>query len=116
MLRAVLVVFLLSIALVFNGCSNEDLKSENKASLVVGATPEPHALILEKIKPILEQQGIILEIREFTDYVTPNLSLDDGSLDANFFQHKPYLDSFNHEKGTTLVSIGGIHLEPMGVY
>ncbi|MCI5968277.1 MetQ/NlpA family ABC transporter substrate-binding protein [Helicobacter sp.] len=84
--------------------------------IIVGATPEPHAIILEQIKPLLEKDGIVLEIKEFTDYVTPNKSLDDGSLDANFFQHKPYLDSFNQEHKTNLVSVGGIHIEPMGVY
>lgn len=92
--------------------------AENKKTekLIVGATPEPHAVMLEQIKATLANEGIELEIKEFTDYVTPNKSLDDGSLDANFFQHKPYMDSFNKEHGTKLISIAGIHLEPMGVY
>lgn len=84
--------------------------------VIVGATPEPHAVMLEQIVAPLKKQGITLEIREFNDYVIPNMALDDGSIDANFFQHKPYLESFNREKGTKLVAIAAIHLEPMGVY
>lgn len=84
--------------------------------VIVGATPEPHAVMLEQIVAPLKKQGIALEIREFNDYVIPNMALDDGSIDVNFFQHKPYLESFNREKGTKLVAIAAIHLEPMGVY
>lgn len=84
--------------------------------LIVGATPEPHAIMLEQIVAPLKEQGVTLEIREFNDYVIPNMALDDGSIDVNFFQHKPYLDSFNREKGTKLIAIAAIHLEPMGVY
>jgi D-methionine transport system substrate-binding protein len=86
------------------------------ASLKVGATPVPHAEILQRVVPILAEQGITLEIVEFTDYVRPNLALNEGDLDANFFQHVPYLESFNQDAGTDLVSIGGIHIEPLGVY
>lgn len=104
----------------FTACGNDTNKStdskSNISTLVVGATPEPHATILKEVIPVLEKEGIKLEVKEFTDYVTPNLSLEDGSLDANFFQHKPYLDSFNAEKGTKLVGVANIHLEPMGVY
>lgn len=112
-------------AAVFSGCdskmeSNMESKAEANAQgaekIIVGATPEPHALILEQIKPLLARDGVELEIREFTDYVTPNKSLDDGSLDANFFQHKPYLDSFNKEHKTNLISVAAVHIEPMGVY
>lgn len=97
-----------------NNVQNTEGKKTEK--LIVGATPEPHAVMLEQVKATLADEGIVLEIKEFTDYVTPNKSLDDGSLDANFFQHKPYLDSFNKEHGTKLISVAGIHLEPMGVY
>ena len=114
---------LLSAGLVlgFSGCLDSksgDAKAQNKEAqkLIVGATPEPHAVMLESIKETLKKEGVTLEIKEFTDYVTPNLSLNDGSLDANFLQHKPYMDSFNKEKGTKLVSVGAVHLEPMGVY
>lgn len=115
----------LLVAAIFSGCdSKTESNMESKTSansqgtekIIVGATPEPHAMILEQIKPLLTKDGIEIEIKEFTDYVTPNKSLDDGSLDANFFQHKPYLDSFNKEHKTNLVSVAGIHIEPMGIY
>ncbi|QOQ98776.1 MetQ/NlpA family ABC transporter substrate-binding protein [Helicobacter winghamensis] len=96
--------------------SKTSANSQGTEKIIVGATPEPHAMILEQIKPLLAKDGIEIEIKEFTDYVTPNKSLDDGSLDANFFQHKPYLDSFNKEHKTNLVSVAGIHIEPMGIY
>lgn len=86
------------------------------ATLKVGATPVPHAEILNRAIPILAQAGITLEIVEFTDYVRPNLALQDGDLDANFFQHVPYLDAFNEDAGTDLVSLAGIHIEPLGVF
>jgi D-methionine transport system substrate-binding protein len=110
--------------LLFSGCSEGKKEEASKSpevqskplKLVVGATPEPHATILAQVVAPLKEKGITLEVKEFTDYVTPNMSLEDGSLDANFFQHAPYLDQFNKEKGTHLLSIGNVHLEPMGVY
>ena len=84
--------------------------------LVVAASPTPHAEILEVAKDILAEQGITLEIKEFSDYVQPNLVTENGEVDANYFQHTPYLDSFNAENGTHLVSVGAIHYEPFGVY
>lgn len=82
----------------------------------VGATPVPHAEILEQAKDLLKKEGYTLEIKEFNDYVLPNLSTDSKELDANFFQHQPYLDEFNANKGTKLVSVAKIHIEPMAVY
>lgn len=84
--------------------------------LKVGATPVPHAEILNAVKDKLAKEGIDLKVVDFTDYVTPNLALADGELDANYFQHKPYLDTFNEENGTHLVSAGAIHYEPFGIY
>ena len=84
--------------------------------LVVAASPTPHAEILEVAKEILAEQGITLEIKEFSDYVQPNLVTENGEVDANYFQHTPYLDSFNAENGTHLVSVGAIHYEPFGIY
>ena len=84
--------------------------------LVVAASPTPHAEILEVAKDILAEQGITLEIKEFSDYVQPNLVTENGEVDANYFQHTPYLDSFNAENGTHLVSVGAIHYEPFGIY
>lgn len=85
-------------------------------TLSIAATPVPHAELLEHIKPALAEQGIELDIKVFTDYVQPNLQVADGHLDANFFQHKPYMDSFNSEHKTDLVSVGLVHVEPFGAY
>lgn len=84
--------------------------------LRVGATPVPHAEILEFVQDDLAERGIELEIIEFTDYVTPNLSLDDGSIDANYFQHIPYLDQFNADRGLDLVPVARVHVEPIALY
>lgn len=84
--------------------------------IVVGATPSPHAEILNATKDILKEKGYELVVKEYTDYVQPNLALESGDLDANYFQHKPYLDQFNEEKGTDLVSAAAIHYEPFGIY
>lgn len=91
-------------------------KDKDSATLKVGATPEPHAEMLKLVVDDLAEQGIKLEIIEFTDYVTPNEALESGQIDANFFQHLPYMDSFNAEKGYHLVNAGGIHIEPMALY
>ncbi|MCX2683002.1 MetQ/NlpA family ABC transporter substrate-binding protein [Campylobacter sp. MIT 21-1685] len=92
------------------------LKLNANETITIGATPIPHAEILEFIKPDLEKQGYILQIKEFTDYVLPNLAVDSGELDANFFQHIPYLEEFNKTKGTKLVKVANVHIEPMAVY
>ena len=85
-------------------------------SISVAASPAPHAEILEIAKDILCEKGITLKIVEFTDYVQPNNVVESGEIDANYFQHVPYLDDFNNENGTHIVSVGGIHVEPMGIY
>lgn len=85
-------------------------------SLVVGASSTPHAEILEAAKPLLAEKGIDLEIVIFDDYVQPNLQLEAGDLDANYFQHIPYLEDFNAQNNTHLVSAGAVHYEPMGLY
>lgn len=84
--------------------------------LKVGATPEPHANILNLVKEDLALEGITLQVVEFTDYVTPNEAVEAGDIDANYFQHIPYLESFNKEKGYHLVNAGGIHVEPVALY
>lgn len=85
-------------------------------TLVIGASPVPHAEILKAIAPQLEAEGIKLEIKEFTDYVQPNVQLAEGELDANFFQHKPYLDDQNQKNGWSLTSVVAVHVEPFGAY
>ena len=89
---------------------------EEKGTITVAASPTPHAEILAKAAEILAKDGWKLEVTEFEDYVQPNLVVDSGEIDANYFQHVPYLDNFNEEKGTKLVSIAGIHYEPFGIY
>ena len=102
-----------------NASAEQTVSTPDKVETIVlkvGATPAPHAEILEFIKNILAEQGIELEITEFNDYIMPNTALDDGSLDANFFQHLPYLENFNVENNTDLVSVAGIHIEPYAIY
>lgn len=90
-------------------------KTDDKA-LVVGASATPHAEILEQVKPILKKEGIDLEIKIFDDYILPNKALASGDLDANYFQHIPYLNKANKDNGFDLVNAGAVHLEPMGLY
>lgn len=85
-------------------------------TIKVAASPTPHAEILNVAKDLLAEQGITLDIVEFSDYVQPNMVTESGEVDANYFQHQPYLDSFNEENGTSLVSVGAIHYEPLGIY
>lgn len=90
--------------------------TETKGTITVAASPTPHAEILAEAAKLLAAQGWNLEVTEFEDYVQPNLVVDSGEIDANYFQHVPYLDNFNEEKGTNLVSVAGIHYEPFGIY
>lgn len=144
-ISVVLLVLLFSVVLVGCGTKNkedkntkentveqnkEDTKDNNKENskdesgtdktemkkIVVGASITPHAEILEVAKGILAAKGYELEIVEYSDYVQPNLALDYGDLDANYFQHQPYLDNFNEERGLDLVSVAKIHYEPFGLY
>ena len=87
-----------------------------KGTIKVAASATPHAEILEEAKPLLEAEGWDLEVTVFDDYVQPNLVVESGDFDANYFQHIPYLDNFNEEQGTHLVNAGGIHYEPFGIY
>jgi D-methionine transport system substrate-binding protein len=111
-----LVTLLLVLTLVtvaFTGCQKKNQEDKN---IVVGASSTPHAEILEQARPALEAAGYTLKIVEYTDYVQPNAALNSGDLDANYFQHQPYLDQYNEENGTKLVSAGIIHYEPVGIY
>ncbi|KIQ01034.1 MULTISPECIES: MetQ/NlpA family ABC transporter substrate-binding protein [Pseudomonas] len=85
-------------------------------TLSVAASAVPHAEILNFVKPALAKEGVELDVKVFTDYVQPNVQVAEKRLDANFFQHQPYLDEFNKSRGTTLVSVGGVHVEPFGAY
>lgn len=117
----VLTAILLTFALTFTGCSGNKASDKSpevakKTVLKVGATAVPHAEILRAIKPILEKDGVQIEIIEFSDYVRPNVALADKELDANFFQHIPYLKKFSTERNLAITHTVAVHIEPMGVY
>lgn len=119
-LSAVLAVSLL--ATLFTGCgakgkdSAKSDKSSDDTTIKVGACVTPHAEILEAIKDDLKEQGYDLEVVTYNDYVLPNTALESGELDANYFQHKPYLEDFNKENGTHIVGVAAVHFEPMAIY
>ena len=104
------------------GCGSTDKKAEGSTGstdskvIKVAASATPHAEILEEAKPLLEKEGYDLEVTVFDDYVQPNEVVDSGDFDANYFQHAPYMEQFNKEKGTNLVDAGDIHYEPFGIY
>lgn len=112
MKKGILAGILALFALVLTACGG---KTEDNV-LTVGATQVPHAEILEFVKPKLEKEGIKLEIKVFQDYVLPNQAVEEGQLDANFFQHIPWMEETNKEKGYHLVAVTGVHIEPMGAY
>ncbi len=107
---SLIVVLLVS---VLAGCSGS---SSDENLIRIGVTPEPHSKLVNLVVDNLEAEGITVEIIEFTDYVKPNLALADGELDANFFQHQPYLDDFAEAEGLELATIGTVHVEPMALY
>ena len=113
-LAVILAVALLALSLA--ACGQSAAPAAGPVKLTVGASSTPHAELLEIVKPTLAEQGIELDIVIYDDYVLPNTALQDGTLDANYFQHTPYLNSFNASNGTDLVSAGLIHYEPFGIY
>lgn len=118
-MKRLALMFALFVAFIISGCDDSSTKGETSGALVtikVGATPNPHARILENIKEDLKSDGIDLQIVEFSDYVLPNIALNDGELDANFHQHQPYLDKLAEDKKLNLQSIAKIHIEPLGLY
>ena len=121
---SLVLIFTFALVLAACGTANNDNQGAEgngnangeKTTLVVGASNVPHAVILEQAKPLLEEKGIELQIEEYTDYIFPNQDLDNETLDANYFQHIPYLESQIAEHGYDFVNAGGIHIEPIGVY
>lgn len=111
----VLTLAVLSLA-ACGGGNNEPKENTDMTVLKVGASTVPHAEILEVVKPMLAEQGIDLQVTEYTDYVIPNTAVESHELNANYFQHKPYLDDFNAKNGTHLVSAVAVHYEPLGLY
>jgi len=127
-MKKILSILLLTVLALsaFTGCSSSKGNASTASTpskepvklktITIGASPSPHAEILKIAQKILKEQGYDLVIKEFTDYIQPNLTLENGELDANYFQHKPYLDDFNVEHKTNIVSVAGIHYEPLGLY
>ncbi|MDR2570044.1 MAG: MetQ/NlpA family ABC transporter substrate-binding protein [Oscillospiraceae bacterium] len=109
---SLIIVIILAVSL-FAACNNDDGDS---TVLIIGATPSPHSIILEQVVPLMAAQGFTLEIVEFTDFVQPNLALADGSIDANYFQHTPYLTNMSARENLDLTAVFGMHYEPMGLY
>ncbi|MBM7648576.1 D-methionine transport system substrate-binding protein [Bacillus ectoiniformans] len=123
MKRWLLALLTATVVLALAACGGADEKEEKSEGgdkddkkIVVGASNVPHAIILEEAKPLLEEKGYELEIETFQDYILPNKVLDEGELDANYFQHVPYLESQKKEHGYKFENAGGIHIEPIGVY
>lgn len=113
----IVLILVLSLSIFFGGCGKKDpVIPENATKLVVAASPTPHAQILEQCIPLMAEKGYTLEVKEFTDYVQPNIATENGDVDANYFQHTPYLKDFNQNEKTHLVSVGVIHYEPFGIY
>ena len=110
MRKILFVICLIFLSLTITSCKKDE------KTIVVGATAAPHGEILQFAKQYVEEKGYKLEIKIFEDYTAPNLSLEDGSIDANYFQHLPYLNSFNEANGTNLVSVAKVHYEPLGLY
>ena len=107
---------LMVVAFALTACDGSETSEPGLSTLRVGAAPAPHAEILHYVAPAMLEQGIQLEVVEFTDFVMPNTALDAGDIDANFFQHLPYLETFNQENGTDLSPVTGVHFEPLGIY
>ena len=106
---ALTLVLVLAFSLI--GCA----KGGDSKTVRIGASPTPHKLILEYAAPLMEEKGYKLEITEYQDYVIPNTAVESGALDANFFQHEPYMNDFNENNGTHLVSVAAVHYEPFGL-
>lgn len=116
MKKILAIVLALVLCLGLTACGGGKTENDGTVTIKVGASPAPHAELLELCVEPLAEQGITLEIVTFEDYVLPNTATEDGSIDANFFQHTPYLTSFNESNGTHLVSVGAVHYEPLGIY
>lgn len=93
-----------------------EAQTDDDNKIIIGVSPVPHAEITEALKDEFAKEGLDVEVKVFDDYVQPNLALDQGDIDANFFQHIPYLENFSKERGLNLVSLGSVHIEPMGLY
>ena len=114
MKKTIAIILTLVLALSLVACGNKADTADK--TITIAASPTPHAEILSVVAQVLADKGWNLEIKEYTDYVQPNLVVEDGEIDANYFQHVPYLDTFNADNGTHLVSVAMVHYEPFGIY
>lgn len=115
-LTLVLALFVAALGGCSSSNSNSSSTSKEDKTITVGAVPTPHAEILAQVKDVLAKEGYTLKVVEYNDYVLPNKALSSGDLDANYFQHQPYLDDFNKQNGTHIVGVASIHFEPFGIY
>lgn len=115
-MKKFLAIAAFALVLLLAACGGNDSDNGSETEITVGASSTPHAEILEEAQPLLEEQGVTLHIEEYQDYVLPNDDLDNGTLDANYFQHIPYLNQTVEDTGYEIESLGAIHVEPMGVY
>lgn len=116
-MKKIIIAFgLFTTILGLSACAKSDSSAKNDTMIKIAASATPHSEVLEKIKPLLEEKGYKLDIKVFSDYVQPNKVVDSGDMDANYFQHITYLNNFNQEQGTKLVSAGNVHYEPFGIY
>ena len=115
MLQRLAIILTLVLALSLVACGGNKAETKDN-TITIAASPTPHAEILSVVAQVLADKGWNLEIKEYTDYVQPNLVVEDGEIDANYFQHVPYLDTFNADNGTHLVSVAMVHYEPFGIY
>lgn len=113
---SVVVALIIVLSLTLVACADKSPNNGNIIKITVGASDVPHAEVLEFIKPMLKEQGVELEIKVFSDYVMPNETLTGGDLDANYFQHKPWLENYVTESGADIIPLIGVHIEPMGAY
>ncbi|WP_070119481.1 MetQ/NlpA family ABC transporter substrate-binding protein [Bacillus marinisedimentorum] len=116
MKKLILTISIVLLIGVLAACGGNESGSGESKKLVVGASNVPHSEILEEAKPLLEEKGVDLQIETFQDYILPNKALEEGELDANYFQHIPYLEDQKKKHGYDFVNAGGIHIEPIGVY
>ncbi len=116
MKKVFLLSFSLILALVLSACGSNAAEKKESSTLTVGATQVPHAEVLEFVKPLLKKEGVDLQIKVFQDYVLPNRAVEEGQIDANYFQHIPWLEATNKQSGFHLVKVVGVHIEPMGAY
>ena len=114
--KAIYLASLLTVILILTGCSKASTSEKKEDTLVIGTLTTPHGEILEHVKPLLEKEGVTLEIKNFDDYILPNKALADEDIDVNYFQHVPFFEQAIKENEYKFANAGAVHVEPMGLY